>query len=294
MENPRDKRKTRRYFIIGIILTILLAVFPVRVQYGSLEVCEYGDVIKDERQSRLVPWWLAGAYQVDEDVSICSVHALADKLIDELEEALRLRDLKRAAAIQDELDVLPADIVAAVANAKVVSSGALTARKGGDTTPTPSGGATTEPDGTSGDGGSPPGSDGSTGGSTSPPGQVFKLLPTSVPGYTVLYEEHSPLVSSQFLAPTSGQESYLYFVVQFIGEDARALTLRRKSVELVYGMDAKSFTLSGADTYFGTDGGEYAALSWVKNGVMYEVVGEKEETPKDLFDDLVAIAGLFK
>lgn len=326
-----DKRvnfRTGLLIVIVLILALLVAGLAcaekkITVRKGTKIVCKYGHLIKDDTRLVRVPASEASKYSVRTVRRLCKKHKKIENLYRMAQQALAEGDEPEAKKAVEQIIKQEAGIKKKVENVQdtktkveVIGKTLLESEKKTEAivalTPPASGlsespSAGGQPPGESG--AAPPASGGQSGssggqsGSSEPPGaqpgtsatpaNLFSIIPKDLPGYYVISEGQSVLAASRFFSAINNPRvKFLIMAVQQFGNSKEVQEWIDSSAKLHYSVDSQNVRIGDAVAYFGTDGREFAYMSWAKGSVSVEMemLAKENVSPRSLYDDMVDAA----
>jgi len=271
--------------IAGLISGLALAFQLVKLRVGSKLLCRYGHVIKDNTKLIRVPRWKAGRYKVEIAKTTCDKHKVCEKLYKQALKALDKGDLKAGRRLLEQVQGLDPKFkdtqkrLEKVKKAIAAETGAPAPSPGVEPSAEPSTQPSAEPSP-----GAPPSE-----------GEVFtallSLIPKTLEGYT-FYSEHEDVLSANrvFKSKTEPKVKFLTIMVRQGGRPQDAEALMEKEIKWYYPVDSCDVTVDGRSCYFGTDGREFAILTWRRDGLIFAVEIYSSTHPKKVYHDIVAIS----
>lgn len=283
--NTLKKLLRNKPLIIGVVLlaVTIFALYPVQVRTGTIVKCYYGEVIKSNVSSKLVPWWMKSNYKVGLVWATCLRHAQAEKVYQAYQDALKDKDKKRAKKALKTLSELAEKDWQPLSKSekeKLAQNTEVSQSEAGKLAGLASegGGASTGGGGTSSEGSSPgAGSEG--GGGSQPPskgegeepssysGSLLALIPSSLDGYEIFAENEFALTAQRLFRPLkSGDIIFIGFSVERV-DDA---TAKRKIEEAKdsFSNGWKKLKVSDKTAYWGYNASS-AALLWRSQDIMF-------------------------
>ncbi len=276
--------------IAGLISGLAFAFQPVKVRTGSKLLCRYGHVIKDNTKLIKVPRWKAGRYKVEIAKATCDKHKVCEKLYKQALKALDKGDLEAGRRLLEQVRSLDPKFKDTQKRLEKVEK-AIAAETGEAPAPgtEPSAEPSTQPGAEPAP--SPPGAPPPSEGEVFT-GPLLSLIPKTLEGYT-LYSEHEDVLSANrvFKPKTESKVKFLTIMVRQGGRPKDAEALMEKEIKWYYPVDSRrDVTVDGRSCYFGTDGRQFAVLTWRRDGLIFAVEIYSSTHPKKVYDDIVAIS----
>lgn len=320
-----DKRvnfRTGLLIVIVLVLALLIAGLAcgekqIKVRTGTRIVCKYGDLIKDDTRLISVPASEASKYSVRTVRRLCKKHkkienlyriaqqALSEgneteakKAVDQIIEKERElgKKIENAGDTKTKVDIIGQTLLESERRAEATIT--LTPPVPGESQP-PAG----QPLGTGGSASSTSGSGQTSSGTQTPggsqpgpspaPANLLSILPSDLPGYSLISEGQSVLAASRlYSAFNNPRVRFLTIAVQQFGNTREVQDWIDNTGKLHHSVNPQYVRIGNSVAYFGTDGREFAYVGWAKDSVMVELemLAKDGVSPAELYDDIIDAA----
>lgn len=265
---------------IAAILILPLVVFGAStfVKAGTKTICKYSHVIKDDTATKWVFRWTADSYKVTEKKTICGKHKKLEAMWEKAKEAKKKGDYRKASDILKTIRAADPTFHQVEEELAVVA-GLL------NESPPPAAPGGSQP---------PPGETPPNGEDPTYSGDLNGLFPSSLAGYKQVGNTNSGMNASRVYESDKAVHpnvSLLTIQLDSAGSESGANNYIDSEVKSYYAADSRSASIEGLTAYFGTDGRRLAILAYQIGGVVFTLEMETATgAPKDLYDDIVALA----
>lgn len=278
-----------------LVLILLVALFPWRVQSGEETWCRFGHLVKGNVSAKWVPWWLSFRYQVVKKNVVCPDHLQAQRLLLEAEKEIDAGNYRRAINILKELvkEFPTPEAKEALARAQK----ALKEVSGASGESTSAGGTA----GSSGNaGGSASSGSSSDDGSSSSSEPTHPLKKALLPDVLLYYKggsllEENDYISRAYLPPVEGDVQTMAITIYGLSSSSEAQD-KFNLGESLFPDNGESLKIGGKPAYFGTF--DVSAGLYVQyDNVIFEVISKGRGEPveiksyvKEVGEELIKIA----